>query len=495
MTGVGISLNAAIGIEGERQGGMLVKAVQDIVAGTELAVVPKDACITIMTTKISEILLKEGIGGGVGLVIAVWYERGIGAESRWAGYFDSLAKREYIPIFWTDKELQLLEGTEISGEAHNDREDVKEDFETLVVPLIQKYPKMFNAMAATTLDSFMEAASLVSSRAFAVDDHHGDGMVPLADVFNHKVSLVKLSSDYVVHGASDSDDLSEGEEAGNPETEAIFEIGLPNPLGASEHSICGAHSANGLPLKLHIAIIDDGSEDDALQIVAASDIAKDQEIFNTYGELGNSQLVKKYGFCLMQNPFTAVQLEKHGLLSEFKAQYLKGGAGREKNRYNDDIESIENFLRDIGDKTELLDEDEEPFLIYSQAHVNISLCVLLYLLIHVVQHGTDKSVEDLIGDDFVSKCASEEAPISVSVLVTESNLPSKLVESILERILGKAINSRLERYPMSMDDTNNELDKVDGKIGEHSAAVRAACTLRHSEMQLLLEMREEIQNF
>lgn len=38
------------------------------------------------------------------------------------------------------------------------------------------------------MDNFRAAASLVSSRAFGVDDQHGMSLVPLADIFNHKVT-------------------------------------------------------------------------------------------------------------------------------------------------------------------------------------------------------------------------------------------------------------------------------------------------------------------
>lgn len=35
-----------------------------------------------------------------------------------------------------------------------------------------------------------------------------------------------------------------------------------------------------------------------------------QEIFNTFGELGNADLLCKYGFTLPDNPFSSVQLSK-----------------------------------------------------------------------------------------------------------------------------------------------------------------------------------------
>jgi hypothetical protein len=64
--------------------------------------------------------------------------------------------------------------------------------------------------------------------------------------------------------------------------------------GAEAPELCGMKEANGLDLRLQIAIIDD-EEDDCLQIVAASDVAAGKEVWNTYGELSNDVLLKKYG--------------------------------------------------------------------------------------------------------------------------------------------------------------------------------------------------------
>ena len=56
-----------------------------------------------------------------------------------------------------------------------------------------------------------------------------------------------------------------------------------------------------------------------LQIVAASALMAGQEIHNTYGEYGNSELVYKYGFALRDNPFDSVSLDKELLLEKVKS--------------------------------------------------------------------------------------------------------------------------------------------------------------------------------
>lgn len=69
--------------------------------------------------------------------------------------------------------------------------------------------------------------------------------------------------------------------------------------------------------------------------------------YRSYGELGNAELVKKYGFALRQNPFTTVSLDKAGLLEDAKRQ-LGAAAWRRHSKL-------------LRDQTEVLEEDEEPF--------------------------------------------------------------------------------------------------------------------------------------
>ena len=57
-----------------------------------------------------------------------------------------------------------------------------------------------------------------------------------------------------------------------------------------------------------------------LQIVAASALVAGQEIHNTYGEYGNSELVYKYGFALRHNPFDSVSVDKSLLLDTVKSR-------------------------------------------------------------------------------------------------------------------------------------------------------------------------------
>lgn len=56
-----------------------------------------------------------------------------------------------------------------------------------------------------------------------------------------------------------------------------------------------------------------------LDIIAASSVAAGHEIYNTYGEHSNAELLHKYGFCLRQNPFDEVTVSNEGVIAAAKS--------------------------------------------------------------------------------------------------------------------------------------------------------------------------------
>ena len=417
----------AIKVIGSQPGAMMIEAVSDVDQGDTLATIPKEACITVYTTELTDILAEEELAGGLGLVIAVWYEKGLGKLSKWSGYFTSMKEREYLPIFWSEEELKQLHGTEVFGCINSDRQDIEEDYEQHVVPLMQKYPEAFANISDTSVEAFKNAASLVASRAFAVDEEHGDGMVPLADVFNHKVSIVKLSDDYAIHGAEETSSNNSYNSVEEEEEEEEQDDGdstegphvLPCPQEDEDLTMCGMKHANQLPLRLHIAIIDD-TENNSLKIIAASPLERGKEIFNTYGELGNAELVKKYGFCVPENPFTFVSLDKIHVFSAVEKS-VKRTAKRRKIQGKNVYDSIQQIL---VEQTMLADEsDDEPFHLHPNGYISVSILVYLITMIHGLCGVDIDPVEE-----FLAKHAAEalDNPEPVSISWALSHIESSL---------------------------------------------------------------------
>jgi hypothetical protein len=265
---------------------------------------------------------------------------------------------------------RLLAGTEAQGFARLDARDVARDYASLVEPALVGTPARRRAWLAAmggtaaapgspppqpplpSLALFRRAASLVSSRAFRVDAWHGDAMVPVADAFNHKASCVSLGEGFVVtelqeqqeEEEEDDDDDNEDDEDDEDDEASAGGRGIPVMSTAPPTSVQNAAPPAawrrwGLPLRLEIAIISDDGEDEeeeeeeeqdggddaalppaaelsaifpgVLRIVAASDVPAGREVHNTYGELPNVDLVRKYGFCLRPEEALADEDDDH----------------------------------------------------------------------------------------------------------------------------------------------------------------------------------------
>ena len=90
-----------------------------------------------------------------------------------------------LPVSWTAEQLQLLKGTELEASVQADLARMRTDWEQHVQPLARSQPGVLPP-AFATLEAYLDARTLTASRSFAVDAYHGEGMVPLADLFNHE---------------------------------------------------------------------------------------------------------------------------------------------------------------------------------------------------------------------------------------------------------------------------------------------------------------------
>ncbi|KAL2941332.1 Ribosomal lysine N-methyltransferase 3 [Bienertia sinuspersici] len=139
--------------------GICVKSKTQLKEGDLIATIPKTACLTTRTSGASQIIEAADLDGFLGLAVAIMYERSLGLKSPWYGYLQQTVKE--------DKAL------------------IHEDWKEYILPLIQSEefgldPKYFG------VEDYFAARSLIASRSFQIDDYHGFGMVPLADLFNHK---------------------------------------------------------------------------------------------------------------------------------------------------------------------------------------------------------------------------------------------------------------------------------------------------------------------
>eukprot|EP01132_Coremiostelium_polycephalum_P003279 gene3279-4107_t len=240
--------------------GMGIVALQDLKVDTIVGSIPKKSILSIHTSSISDLLKKYKIKGPIAVSIALLYEASIGESSKWYGYIKSLPMVVDLPILWDKESKSLLLGTSLNSMVDEDLELLESSYHKYVEGCLKKnHPDKFGN-TFFNLEAFKIANTIVSSRAFCVDEYHGDSMVPLADIFNHRTGRENI------HIESDGDVCK----------------------------ICGS-------LK---------SYEEDLVVTVVKNVLKGEEVFNTYGFHDNAILLNKYGFLEMDNPAKKVDLPK-----------------------------------------------------------------------------------------------------------------------------------------------------------------------------------------
>ena len=170
------------------------------------------------------------------------------------GYLNSLPQREKdVVASWPDGQKRFLTGTDVDRALRDERAAARAEWERYVRPEISKLKLSDDSL---TFENYLDARSVISSRAFSVTHETGPGLVPIADLFNHKTG-----DNHVVMRLVDETRAEDGSESKNEKT-LVAEI---------KHSV-----------------------------------KKNQEVFNTYGHLGNAVLLNSYGFCQENNPADVV---------------------------------------------------------------------------------------------------------------------------------------------------------------------------------------------
>ncbi|XP_042502444.1 N-lysine methyltransferase setd6 isoform X2 [Macadamia integrifolia] len=334
--------NALEIIDGGYEQGFSVKALCGLAEGDLVATIPKSACLTIQTSAARDIIEDAGLAGLLGLAVALMYEKSLGEASAWAGYLQLLPDRECVPLVWTLDELDsLLYGTELHKAVKEDKNLFYEDWKECILPLIANGPFKLNPNCFG-VEQYFAARSLISSRSFEIDDYHGSGMVPLADLDN------------------DLEDNRDGSCINKLSTEDHH-----FRENTSSSSLSGKYSLNDNHVGYSPNYEDDPT---ALEIIIVKAVEAGAEVFNTYGSMGNAALLHRYGFTEPDNPFDIVNIELDTVLEWTKSLY--------SSRYVRARLSLWRRLRFSG----CVGLTSEYFEISSDGKPQLDLLILLYFI-------------------------------------------------------------------------------------------------------------------
>ncbi|KAK9162090.1 hypothetical protein Syun_002992 [Stephania yunnanensis] len=394
--------------------GIRVVSTRDLGEGEAVARIPKSACLTARTSGAREAIEEAGLGGSLGLAAAVMYERALWEESAWAGYLQALPRREAVPLAWEAGEIdEFLVGTELHKTVKEDKALIYEDWKECILPLLSSAPLKLEPRSFG-YDQYVDAKSLVTSRSFEIDDYHGFGMVPLADLFNHKtgaenVHFTNVSSD----SGSDNDQNAEDQNGHYDDySDNLSTDDLPSEINGSPTFFSGETCGNGNNME-------DASSSEVdspvLEMIIVKGVKSGDEVFNTYGYMGNAALLHRYGFTELDNPYDIVNIDLKLVIdwssSQFSSRYTRAR-----------VSMWRRF-----DLSGCVSQNSEYFEISSEGEPQLELLILLYVIflpdgvyhklnqmvtpsgdiskaistILSVKHNTSISLEDL---DMVKDC-------------------------------------------------------------------------------------------
>ncbi|XP_059856546.1 N-lysine methyltransferase SETD6 isoform X2 [Delphinus delphis] len=244
---VGLELSPKVAVS--RQGtvaGYGMVARESVQPGELLFAVPRAALLSQHTCSISGLLERErgalqSQSGWVPLLLALLHELQAPA-SPWSPYFalwPELGRLEH-PMFWPEEERRrLLQGTGVPEAVEKDLANIRSEYYSIVLPFMEAHPDLFSPRVRS-LELYRQLVALVMAYSFQEPLEEEDDekepnsplMVPAADVLNH----------------------------------------------LANHNANLEYSPN------------------CLRMVATQSIPKGHEIFNTYGQMANWQLIHMYGF-------------------------------------------------------------------------------------------------------------------------------------------------------------------------------------------------------
>ncbi|XP_038563062.1 N-lysine methyltransferase setd6-like [Micropterus salmoides] len=232
--------------------GMLAK--DHIEEGEVIFTIPRSALLHQGTTKISALLEKEqssleSSSGWVPLLLALLYEY-TSSQSHWKPYLSLWTNFKTLdhPMFWSKEERdRLLRGTGIPEAVDTDLANIQREYTDVVLPFIAKHPDLWNP-DTHTLDLYTQLVAFVMAYSFQEPQQEED---------------------------DDDDEEEEDEKAPNPP--------MMVPMADMLNHVSN-HNAN-----LEFT-------PDSLKMVCVRPIHKGEEVFNTYGQMANWQLLHMYGF-------------------------------------------------------------------------------------------------------------------------------------------------------------------------------------------------------
>ncbi|OSD07030.1 SET domain-containing protein [Trametes coccinea BRFM310] len=280
-------------------------ALQDIPEDYTLFTIPRDLTLSMRTSALPNLMGKawkeHGLHEGwAGLILCMMWEESRGAESRWSGYLAALPSRFDTPMFWGEEDLKELQGTAVVDKIG--RDEAERDYHQKITPALKSRPDLFPGDKLSeffSLERYHLMGSRILSRSFHVEPWKGEHLDDQDEEEDHDAGNSSAMDVDPEEGASTAKagPTLETEEPGDGSEELQIEVEDDDEDEDREDpaDVAMVPMADMLNARFESENAKLFYEERELKMVSTKPIKAGEQIWNTYGDPPNSDLLRRYG--------------------------------------------------------------------------------------------------------------------------------------------------------------------------------------------------------
>ncbi|PYI10809.1 SET domain protein [Aspergillus sclerotiicarbonarius CBS 121057] len=263
----GVRINPSILVADLRShaAGRGVVARSDLDEGEELFTIPRAHVLSVQNSQLKSLLSQdlEGLGPWLSLMVVMIYEYLQGEHSAWAPYFRVLPRNFDTLMFWSASELQELQGSAIVEKIG--RQGAEESILETIIPIVRANPALFPP---------------VDGLASYDGDAGTQALLHLA----HTMGSLIMAYAFDIEKPEDEEGERDGEDGYLTDEEEEQSSKGMVPLADLLNADADRNNARLF------------QEEESLVMKAIKPIKAGEEIFNDYGEIPRSDLLRRYGY-------------------------------------------------------------------------------------------------------------------------------------------------------------------------------------------------------
>ncbi|GMM47622.1 ribosomal lysine N-methyltransferase [Pichia kluyveri] len=458
-------------------------AVEDIKAGESLFELSRDAIFNVETASIlnlndnvHDVLLS--LTQWQALIICLAYEWYLNENSKLLPYLNVLPLKsdDYNTLmYWNDEELQYLKPSGVLSRIG--RNSAEEMYSILVADIIPNQIKSNELAEFLTLEKFHIIASLILSYSFDVEhpeevenddeDVEGEEEIEREDGEEEHVEGEEHENEeedeehIYEHEEGNSDGEDEDEDGSDDEAEQEDPVSQDSYF---KSMVPLADTLNSDTTKCNAKL---KYEKTKLVMVAEKDIKKGEQIFNIYGELPNSEILRKYGYVeLPSSKYEFAEIQTPTIKEYFQDLFEKQFKFLDPNQSNTLVDTIFELIETSEYLDENLSDDmdigilSEKYEIYNDGEVVPEFLLLILIITSIYQSvQSDEKWFKKIVKSIERKPSTELVSfIHRTILKSHQLLEEKLLltKSTVETIK-ELIKIRIHQYPTYITDGTYKL--------------------------------------